>query len=142
MTDEEIKIKQLFTYHPPTEADKVKHKKLIEAHTACHNVYNLVMFDSRGAELTWPTLFKRIAEATKAFALIVNDVAPGSADKSAAIRCLRLARMAANEALLAQRHGEASEAAHFMVMATDELFKARWQASAAIALDTVLAEVG
>jgi hypothetical protein len=57
--------------------------------------------------------------------------APPSADRTAAERCCRLARILAKEAVNAH---DRVEAKRFMVLAYDELLKAKMQACAAIAL--------
>lgn len=69
---------------------------------------------------------------TLAFADVVDANAPDSADKSAALRCIRLARNAANDsvaanALMYPTHIDS------MKEASRQLVLARWQANSAIA---------
>jgi hypothetical protein len=71
-----------------------------------------------------------------ALALAIETNAPESADKSAAIRCVRLARMAALEFISARQADPAEKPrTGLTTMALWEIDKARWQANSAIALD-------
>lgn len=65
------------------------------------------------------------------YALVIDELAPDSDDKTAAIRCCRLVRNALNEAR-ALRDG-ARDVGWLLDLAEAEAIKARWQASAAIA---------
>lgn len=81
--------------------------------------------------------FTRITNACLALALAIEEWAPPSADRSAALRCVKLARMAANDEVCwrcqrpaygATLHLSLVEFAHVQLRA------ARYQANAAIAL--------
>lgn len=73
-------------------------------------------------------LFGRINQITKTFAEVIVANCPGCADASAAVRCVRLVRMALNEQLRTRSVG----VNHLIY---DQILLARFQASAAIALD-------
>jgi hypothetical protein len=120
-----------FTFTPPVnEADKNRHVKIRDAETVCAEaVSNAITAGD----------FPAITTATFAFATVINEQAPESADKTAAIRCVRIARMAANEAVLYGRKiGEAFDYATAANqcggLALQHLTLARYQASASIAL--------
>jgi hypothetical protein len=75
-----------------------------------------------------------------AFVTLINELCPSSADSSAAIRCVRLARNAYNEYLcevIRHLQGRTSphpvSLEHWKQVAWEKLTEARWQASAAIA---------
>jgi len=73
-------------------------------------------------------VYENINDATKELHEAIRLLAPPSADTSAALRCVRLARMLANEAVKKSwQRG--------IVLASDELTKARMQACAAVALN-------
>jgi len=126
-----------FTFTPPVnEADKDRHVKIRDAETVCAEaVSNAITAGD----------FPAITTATFAFATVINEQAPESADKTAAIRCVRIARMAANEAVLQSRKiatakterqaGDLATVANQCGgLALQHLTLARYQASASIAL--------
>ncbi len=110
----------LYQYIPPNEATAPRHAAIRSAAVAC------------AAEIAVPASFPAVSDACRAFSAVCAAVAPRSADLAAAERCIRLARMLANEALAAKnddvRH------AHLLRLAFDEITKARMQACAAVAL--------
>jgi hypothetical protein len=73
-----------------------------------------------------------ITGAARTFFRTVQTYAPPSADRAAAERCVRLARMHANEAI---RSPIPADAANSIRRAYDALADARLQANAAIALE-------
>lgn len=114
-----------FTYHPPTEETAPKYAAIRAAEAAC--AHGLTM--GIGLVDEPPHVrFGHINSACEAFAVAIDEQAPDSADKSAAIRCVRLARNAANEAVV-----DAAGAGRLQAMALTEIQKARWQANSAIA---------
>jgi hypothetical protein len=110
----------LFQYIPPTAETTPRFAAIRSAESAC------------SAEIAVPAGFPAVADACRAFAAVCAAVAPRSADLAAAERCIRLARMLANDALLAKADPERH--AHLLSLASDELTKARMQACAAVAL--------
>ena len=120
-----------FTYHPPDDETLPKHTALREAHAACTGVIAQVMGDASG---TSAKDFGALNAAIREFADVINEQAPDSADKTAAIRCLRLARNAFNEALHRWNSLGEGEYSVLTMIGDQELFKARWQASAAVAI--------
>jgi hypothetical protein len=131
----------LFTYITPTPVTAPRYSAVREAHAACAHELWLVaepIVDTQarfmGAQSSpTPGDFEAISDACRAYLGVCVAQAPRSADLSAAERCIRLARMLANEAI-GQRGGDASEPWRLMVLAKDELLKARLQTCAAIAL--------
>lgn len=113
-----------FRYHPPTDETKPKYMAIRAAEHGAAQDINDAVGNFAGAEA-----FNRINATCKAFAVVIDTEAPDSADKSAAIRCVRLARNAANEAVIA----EAEHRNDCLVICAQELTKARWQANSAIA---------
>lgn len=73
-------------------------------------------------------LYGRVNHVMKTFAEVIVANCPPSADTTAAVRCVRLARMAINEQLSTGTTG----ANHLIY---DQVLLARFQASSAIALD-------
>lgn len=113
-----------FGYHAPTTETKPKYAKIRAAELRTAADIDDALGNFAGAEA-----FGRINAACLAFADVIDAQAPDSADKSAAIRCVRLARNAANEAVVA----DAEHAADMRVICAQELVKARWRANGAIA---------
>ena len=77
-----------FTYHAPTVVTGPKYTEIRLAETAAVD-----------AMYTADATFDSINAAFRRFADVINTHAPDSADKIASIRCVRLARNAANEAI-------------------------------------------
>jgi len=75
-----------------------------------------------------------ITAATKHLAAEIMEFVPRSADKSAAIRCVRLVRRAMTVALSVERHGSGRTRDRALTIARQELSKAVWQAHTAIEL--------
>lgn len=130
---EDSALEALFTYHPPTEETKVKYAAIQEAYDGVVHDIDMGLHDEN-PERT----FSDITAATLAFARVINDHCPSCADTTAAIRCVRLARMAANRLVLETRKPEvrrdsATEDALFSLM-LQNLISAHFQANAAIAL--------
>lgn len=119
-----VALDALFTYVPPDERTGPLHARLRDAERACAEQV-MIALDSPGPQFT------AINDACRTFAHVINETCPESADKDAAIRCVRLARMAANESLIAPRTVPIAQLRH---QCFDNLRAARWQASAAIAL--------
>ena len=114
-----------FTYHTPTEDTAPRYKAIRAAELACAMDIDDAIADDCDRSIR----FDRVNKATRTFAVVIDTNAPDSADKSAAIRCVRLARNAANEAIAA----EADHAADLRVMCAQNLTAARFQANSAIA---------
>jgi hypothetical protein len=107
-----------------TDADKAKHQAIRAAEAECGSALARAMIDGD---------FQAISDACLTFAVVLNAEAPESADKTAAIRCVRLARMAANEAILLNRRGEPGGVETCGALAMQQLRLARYQGSAAVA---------
>lgn len=114
-----------FIYHPPTEETAPKYKAIREAEKNCWVSIQQGFYENLGPQ----ALYALINEECKKLAVLIDGLAPDSADKSAAIRCVRLARNAANEAVTAELPGRD----WLWEIAQVELVKARWQANSAIA---------
>lgn len=82
---------------------------------------------------TGPSDYDEVNEAGKAFAEAIKEHAPPSADRTAAIRCVRLACMALREVGLSEKRTP-EVASDLTKAAMVDALKAKWQASAAIAL--------
>ncbi len=110
----------LYQYIPPNEVTAPRHAAIRSAALAC------------AADLAVPGNFPAVSDACRTFSNVCAAVAPRSADLAAAERCIRLARMLANEALAAKADPERH--ARLIGLALDEITKARMQACAAVAL--------
>ena len=86
-----------------------------------------------------PRLYALINEECKKFAIVIDNLAPDSADKTAAIRCVRLARNAFNESVTVptNQDGKRDHLAWLFTVGQTELVKARWQANSAIACNGI-----
>ena len=131
MTKEELD--NWFTYHPPTEETIPKYAAVREAEDLCHQAFGRMRLSvAEKCEVVTPADCAIINDVTRNFAEVIDAQAPNSADKSAAIRCVRLARNAANEHITSQVAGFPTYfdlAAEF----SRQLVLARWQANSAIA---------
>jgi hypothetical protein len=114
-----------FTYHPPTEETGPKYDALRHAEdVACAAI---------------GTSHDTINAACRAFVEEIYRLCPPGADASAAVRCVRIARNAANEALVTGRLEQEGKptgrisCSQLQDIAIVELRKARWQANSAIA---------
>lgn len=125
----------LFTWHPPSEAQKEAYGKLQMAFLAVLEVGKRVVREQEYTQRAPQASFDDFTGACKGYALLIEELCPSSADRTAAIRCLRLARNAMNDILCGARHfphGISQEP--FMVIFETELIKCRYQANASIAL--------
>jgi hypothetical protein len=80
-----------------------------------------------------PGVYDKINVACEAFYNVIERVCPFSSDKEAALRCVIIARMAANEATTASAPDPFDDIVRQL---RDNLRAARWQACRAIALYT------
>lgn len=125
-----------FTYHPPTDETSPKY----EAITAAQRQASWLAIEiavppyacNAGTHDTVNRLLRDFVE-------VIDANAPDSADKTAAIRCVRIARNALNEFVAMKIAGQGPTptpmpSQELIRLATDELIKARWQANSAIAL--------
>ena len=119
-----------FTYIPPNETTAPKYAAIRDATTAAEHAIGDAFFDHGAGTLDRPALHAKIGAATKLLHDVIEATCPPCADTSAALRCVRLARMAANEALVSVVHDERARQ-----IAIDQLLLARWQACAAVALE-------
>lgn len=122
-----------FTYHTPTEETAPKYTAIREAEFACH-----IAFAALGADDYTLTLADcaEVNRVTREFAMVIDANAPDCADKDAAIRCVRLARNAANERVVSVVYGFPTHI-NASAEASRQLVLARWQANSAIACNGV-----
>lgn len=121
----------LFIYHPPTDEQKVLYARLAKAHADTTDGLLRVLSIAEGSE--GPVTQKHYEEFTNTcenYYNVIMEVCPASADRTAAIRCLRLARNAVNDVL--RLSGDRSA---YFSLAGIELIKCRYQANASIALE-------
>lgn len=129
-----------WTYHAPTDETAPRYAAIDQAAQVCGQQMLQVLATPDTCAAA--SAFATITEAGRAFALVIGECAPDSADKSAAMRSLRLARMRANRAvLLCRRAGAGADrdlvAATMQLYATsvlDFIEEASMQANAAIAI--------
>jgi hypothetical protein len=133
----------VFQYIAPNADTLPRHKAIVSAWQICHRaiadtIKPFVCFQSLcigAADKPKPADYAAVNDACKAFYEVIQKVCPPSADRSAAERCVRLARMKANETMYpmhesctADLPGKLGEAALM------ELLSAKHQASASISL--------
>lgn len=118
-----------FNWHTPTEEQKPKYRAIRAAEQECHAL---------GASLTMAEYtatmadYERINATLRAFAEAIDQNAPDSADKTAAIRCVRLARNCFNEQVASGIHGFPVYI-NLVAEGARQIVLARFQASGAIA---------
>lgn len=133
-------IADLFGYQPPTDDTRPRHARVDAAADAAISVFRNTLAGMTDANALMvgavpkaiPAQFVAINDACRALVTELQAVCPPSADLTAAIRCVRLARMLANNALVAA--GDCYEPADDQRQALAQLKLARFQAKAAIAL--------
>lgn len=134
-----------FSYHAPTDDTTPRYAAIREAEQEFHMALTTALYVVRGGtgeeRPLLPPLFDKVNAAARAFAVVIDGQAPDSADKTAAIRCVRLGRNFANEAIIAaqtERRGDIPvhvwATSEFLRACADaEIVKARFQANSAIA---------
>jgi hypothetical protein len=134
-----------FSYHAPTDDTTPRYRAIRDAEQALHMAMATTIYVVRGGtgeeRPLLPPLFDEVNAAARALAVVIDGQAPDSADKTAAIRCVRLGRNFANEALVAaQIERRADIPMHMwgtseflLACASAEVVKARFQANSAIA---------
>ena len=126
MTPEQLD--RWFTYHAPTKETAPKYDAIRAAEIDAKSCITAIL--NGGALGTYEHVNARCRD----FAEVIDANAPDSADKSAAIRCIRLARNAMNEAVkLTTDRGPGAVVIELCQQAGRELRAARWQANSAIA---------
>jgi hypothetical protein len=130
-----------FTYHAPTDETGPKYIAITDCEHECRDLFtHAITHDDINGKL-------------RQFAELVDRLAPDSADKTAAIRCIRIARNALNEALMLAAKSDRSKPPDVLdqygarsiatgperaislaaTTARQQLMMARWQANSAIA---------
>lgn len=115
-----------FTFHPPTDEQKV----LFGAVVTVAKVTRAAVEQAFELGSNPVLAYTKINDACRTLVEVIDANAPDSADKTAAIRCVRIARMAANAAV--QDFNTIGCGLHAR-RAIDNLYAAQWQACAAIA---------
>jgi len=128
----------LFVYHAPNSDTEPRYKAIADSWGWCHRILDRVMENFVVIEspaVPTPDAYAEVNAACKAFYDVIQKVCPPSADRSAAERCVRLARMKANEAMHSSLPGGTklwSKEVAFSAFV--ELLNAKLQANASIAL--------
>jgi hypothetical protein len=131
-----------FSYHAPTEETAPKYAAIRKAEEDCHvTIGHLFSKGPNGPQVWDPEQvavvllggnkalgYAEVNRATRTLVEVIDQNAPDSADKSAAIRCVRLARNALNEAIATNNYPES-----LRTCAHENLRMARWQANSAVA---------
>lgn len=118
-----------FRYHAPTGETSPKYAAIRDAERVCHELVGS-LYSSEYFPAT--EHYERINATLLTFAQSIDANAPDSADKTAAIRCVRLARNAMNEHLTCCLSGTPVRM-NMLSEATRQLVLARFQANSAIA---------
>jgi hypothetical protein len=94
----------LFTYHPPTDETAPKYAAITSAEEHLHDAIFNALFKVREQHNTNPPAYvidyDSVNAAARSFYEAIDANCPPSADKSAAFRCVILAKMCANRGLL------------------------------------------
>ena len=122
----------LFTYIAPNDDTLPRHQRIRRAQSEVGAGLKVAVFpEDHAYQLSTAESFGLINDACKHFADEISAVCPPSADRSAAERCVRLARMLANEAVIVPLFEQKTKT---LELAQDQLMLARMQACAAVAL--------
>ena len=121
-----------FSYHAPNEETAPKYAAIRAAETDVHALLRSLRDEMSAGGRLAPSDCELVNAGTRVLAVVIDAHAPDSADKTAAIRCLRIARNATNEIIMRSFGGASYEEGAFTV-AHGEVTKARWQANSAIA---------
>lgn len=131
-------IQDLFVYQAPNDGTAPRYKAITDAWGKCHHILDRILENFVAVESPPAPTHENYAEinaACKAFSEVIQKVCPPSADRDAAERCVRLARMKANEAMRPSLPGcTAFWAQQVAFSAFTELLNAKLQANAAVAL--------
>lgn len=123
-----------FTYHAPTDETAPKYAAVRDAEMACIASITQTHYEVGGDVRQ---VYDEINRVTRRMAEIIDAQAPDSADKTAAIRCVRLARNLFNEwatQVATPKERRTWSAPEILFSAAElELCKARMQANGAIA---------
>lgn len=118
-----------FVYHAPTDDTAPRYAAIRAAERACHDVAgSLTMAEYTATEADYYV----VNNTLRRFAEAIDAAAPDSADKTASIRCVRLARNALNEHIAACIGGFPTHI-NCIAEAARQLTLARWQANSAVA---------
>jgi len=122
----------LFTYHPPTATTMPLYAAVRKAEVQASVLIETALSASAGPN------FGLITAAALDYAAVICEVAPNCDDRAAALRAVRLARMAFNEAAVGAhggeyRHDAAVQSSPLLQRVAAALREARWWACAAIA---------
>jgi hypothetical protein len=135
-TTEQIDL--MFEYHTPTDETRPKYAAIREAHDRVTPEVERAFYLYDSEQLVSLACAERISDVLRRFAQAINEHAPDGADKAAAIRCVRLARNAYNEALFGFAEFGLGRVpllrGPLVDQARQNLLAAKWQANAAIAL--------
>ena len=116
-----------FTYHPPTEETLPKYKAIAAAVQGLRDaVHEARQMPHDPGAMAPEEAFELVTNAARAFVEAIDANCPPCADATAAVRCVRLCRNAANDLLCGW-----AEQAHDLFMLN--LHQARYQANSAIA---------
>jgi len=115
-----------FTYHAPTDETTPKYAAVRKGRLDA----GLTLLACTAPDCVDSNHIRHesINDALRDFVMVIDANAPDSADKTAAIRCVRLARNAANEAVATP-----TDSRRLVDIALLEIQKAVWQANSAIA---------
>jgi len=126
-----------FTYRAPTDETAPKYAAI----RAAENAVLLDITQTIYENVETSVLHDQINRSTRRFAEVIDEKAPDCADKTAAIRCVRLARNLFNEyaaqSTLSRDQQSWSDVLAPFRAAELELAKARMQANSAIACEGV-----
>ena len=118
-----------YTYHPPTDVTRPRYAAIRAVAAEAQGTIEQALRGFFG--FGTPDAYGAISDACRRLHRVIATMAPVSADRAAAERCCRLARMAANEAVTTTNP---ADLARRLTRCLDEIDAARWQACAAIAL--------
>lgn len=132
-------IQDLFGYQPPNDDTKPRFAHLSAAYDATRATFRDTLEDRVNSSALMAGIvpsatsveFNEITQACRTFVDAMKMVCPHSADQTAAVRCVRLARMYANNALLQK---DCFSPGRDYEHALDQLKMAWFQANASIAL--------
>lgn len=120
-----------FNYHAPTEETRPKYAAIRAAEFECHQLAANIRLAGNDVDTG---AYAVVNSTLRAFAEAINDNAPDCADKTAALRCVGLARNCLNEQVASVTQGFPVYI-DLVAEAHRQIVLARFQANSAVALD-------
>lgn len=99
-----IPFSELFAWHPPTDEQRPKYQQLQIGFMAVVERAKASFAEATYGVRADQDVFDNFTKTVTAYAELIEELCPPSADRTAALRCLRLAHNAVNDILCGAKH--------------------------------------